>query len=80
VLIGSQNWSNDGVSVNRDASFLFDDAPLARYFGQIMDHDWDCLADKKIGSEWLPVKVANTRDMPPPGMVRLSWKEYLEGG
>jgi phosphatidylserine/phosphatidylglycerophosphate/cardiolipin synthase-like enzyme len=32
VLIGSQNWSNHGVSVNRDASLLFEDAPLAEYF------------------------------------------------
>jgi phosphatidylserine/phosphatidylglycerophosphate/cardiolipin synthase-like enzyme len=37
VLLGSQNWSNDGVSVNRDASRLFDDEELATYFAKIFD-------------------------------------------
>ena len=78
VLLGSQNWSNDGVSVNRDASFLFDDAPLAQYFGGIFDHDWDYLADKKIGSEWAPVRMANATDAAPPGLAWLAWKAYEE--
>ena len=79
VLLGSQNWSNDGVSVNRDASFLFEDAPLAHYFGGIFDHDWDYLADRKIGSEWSPVRMAGAGDATPPGMAWLAWKAYEEG-
>ena len=51
VLIGSQNWSQLGVTLNRDASLLFDDEPLAKYFGKIFDHDWTNLASTKIGSE-----------------------------
>lgn len=78
VLIGSQNWSRTGVSVNRDASLLFDDAPLARYFARIFDHDWDHLAHQKIGSEWLPVQPAPAGRAAPPGMVRLGWKEYAD--
>ena len=77
VLIGSQNWSNDGVSVNRDASLLFDDAPLARYFAEIFDHDWNNLARQNIGSESLPVRLAPDPH-PLPGMARLAWKEYRQ--
>src|SRR5262249_470462 len=44
VMLGSQNLSNDGVSVNRDASLLFDDEELAKYFAGIFDHDWQNLA------------------------------------
>ncbi|MEO8575773.1 MAG: phospholipase D-like domain-containing protein, partial [Gemmatimonadales bacterium] len=40
IVLGSQNWSNDGVSVNRDASLLFEDAPLSEYFRAIFEHDW----------------------------------------
>ena len=76
VLIGSQNWSNHGVSVNRDASLLFDDAPLAEYFAAIFEHDWNNLAQPRIGSEWAPVEVAVPGAATPPGMRRLTWEDY----
>ena len=68
VLIGSQNWSNHGVSVNRDASLLFEDAPLAEYFAGIFADDWNNLAQPRIGSEWVPVVVAA-----PGGRRRRGW-------
>ncbi len=80
VLLGSQNWSNDGISVNRDASLLFEDEPLARYFAQIFDHDWNQLARKNIGSEWRPIELTSAGDLTPPGMIRLTWKDYMEMG
>lgn len=78
VLLGSQNWSNDGVSVNRDASLLFDDAPLANYFVEIFEHDWNNRARKNIGSERLPVEWIVAGEATPGGMVRLNWKDYFE--
>jgi V8-like Glu-specific endopeptidase len=78
VMLGSQNWSNDGVSVNRDASLLFEDAPLAEYFGEIFDHDWDHLAKQDIGPESMMIEPAGPNEATPPGMVRLSWKDYME--
>jgi V8-like Glu-specific endopeptidase len=78
VLLGSQNWSNDGVSVNRDASLLFDDEELAGYFAKIFDHDWNNLADQDIGPDPGPVELALADETTPPGKVRLSWKDYLE--
>ena len=78
LLLGSQNWSNDGVSVNRDASLLFDDEELAGYFAEIFDHDWDNLGNQDIGPEPGPVELAPADKTTPPGKVRLSWKDYME--
>lgn len=78
VMLGSQNWSNDGVSLNRDASLLFDDAPLAKYLGEIFDHDWKNMAQQDIGSESLAIETVAASEATPAGMIRLSWKDYME--
>jgi V8-like Glu-specific endopeptidase len=78
VLLGSQNLSNDGVSVNRDASLLFDDAPLAKYFADIFEHDWLNVAEQDIGSEALEIETASAADETPEGKIRLTWKDYME--
>ncbi|KQS31039.1 phospholipase D-like domain-containing protein [Dyadobacter sp. Leaf189] len=78
VLIGSQNWSNDGVSVNRDASLLFEDQELTNYFRQIFLHDWEKLAKNNIGRESLTIQVTNATDPVPAGMVRVGWSDILE--
>lgn len=78
VLIGSQNWSNDGVSVNRDASLIFDDEPLAAYFRNIFLHDWTKLARQHIGKEAYSIAMANDTRQIPKGMELLSWTEARE--
>ena len=78
VLLGSQNWSNLGVSNNRDASLLFDDEKLAKYFAEIFEHDWANLARQNIGQESLAVELASAADPTPAGMERMSWKDYQE--
>jgi hypothetical protein len=78
VMLGSQNWSNDGVSLNRDASLIFEDAPMAKYFADIFQHDWNSLAHQNIGSESLAVETVAASEATPPGMIRLSWKDYME--
>jgi len=40
VMLGSQNWSGDGVLRNRDASLIVFDEDAARYYEQIFLHDW----------------------------------------
>ncbi len=40
VLLGSHNWSKPGVSLNRDASLLFDDADVAQYYTEAFEIDW----------------------------------------
>ncbi|SMH62587.1 phospholipase D-like domain-containing protein [Azospirillum agricola] len=41
VLVGSHNWSSQGVSVNRDASVIFHDRRIAGYFAEAFEIDWD---------------------------------------
>ena len=77
VLIGSQNWSELGVTQNRDASLLFDDEPLAKYFCDVFDHDWKNLASPKIGSEMRGVRVANPGEATPPGFMRVNAADLL---
>jgi len=43
-VFGSHNWSNDGAVTNRDASLIFYDAEVAKYFEKIYDYDWENLA------------------------------------
>ena len=44
VVVGSQNWSGQGVRRNRDASVIINNAAAAQYWGQIFDHDWENMA------------------------------------
>lgn len=41
VLVGSHNWSAPGVSLNRDASLLFDDKEIAAYYADAFQIDWE---------------------------------------
>jgi len=78
VMVGSQNLSQLGITLNRDASLLFEDAELAEYFGKIFEHDWLNLARQNIGSEAHAPEIVAADEVTPPGMVRMSWKDYLE--
>jgi hypothetical protein len=44
VVIGSQNWSTEGVDSNRDASVSIKHPPMAAYWAGIFDNDWATLA------------------------------------
>jgi Trypsin-like peptidase domain/PLD-like domain len=77
VLIGSQNWSEQGISLNRDASLLFEDAKLAAYFAQIFEHDWQNLATDRIDSA-PEIELAPAADASRPGYAKISVEEYLE--
>lgn len=41
VLIGSQNWSSLGVTLNRDASLLIEHPDASRYFAEVFEVDWN---------------------------------------
>lgn len=41
VLLGSHNWSQQGVTLNRDASLLFDDDDIAAYYAKAFEIDWE---------------------------------------
>ena len=79
VLVGSHNWSAPGVTLNRDASLIFDDEEIAQYYAQAFDIDWDratrTVADVG-GSESVP-RVAGDGPVP-AGFARMTLSEYLE--
>lgn len=78
VMIGSQNWSNDGVSVNRDASLLFEDEELSQYFRTIFLHDWNKLAKQDIGNENLNIETIGVNELAPVGMTKVGWSDIQE--
>jgi phosphatidylserine/phosphatidylglycerophosphate/cardiolipin synthase-like enzyme len=41
MLLGSHNWSKPGVTLNRDASLIFDDEELAAYYAEAFEIDWE---------------------------------------
>ena len=77
VLVGSHNWTNQGVQANRDASLLIHDPEIAAYFQRIFLHDWDKLARAKVvdtGSRLVP--AGDEAIQVSPGFRRLSWAEW----
>jgi len=81
VLLGSHNFSDTGVTLNRDASLLFDDKGLADYFTKIFEHDWSEVAFPLTSRNFdAPAPQVFVGDRPPPGRlaVRLDWGEVLE--
>lgn len=80
VLVGSHNWSSLGVTLNRDASLIFKDPEVAQYFAEVFEHDWERSAPV-VQTESVfagTARIATTPE-PPPGYVRMTLAEYLEG-
>lgn len=79
VLVGSHNWSSDGVSLNRDASLIFDDREIAGYFLAVFDEDWNRspeLQVEEMAPEAAPMVASGPK--PPQGYVRMTLSEYLD--
>ncbi|MBV2150308.1 phospholipase D-like domain-containing protein [Sphingobium yanoikuyae] len=75
VLVGSQNWSDQAVSTNRDASLLFDDAEIAAYFLKAFEIDWARARPAVALGVEKPALIAQGAG-PPPGYVRMPLSEY----
>jgi len=78
VMLGSQNLSEQGVSLNRDASLIFEDSKLAGYFADIFDHDWTNLASDSIDIAPSGAEIAAAPDAARAGYTKMSVEEYLE--
>ena len=75
VLVSSANWSGDGVLRNRDAGLIIHDREIATYYQTVFLDDWDNRARTTLGDD-PPVLVAEPDAPIPPGMVRMSWRDY----
>jgi phosphatidylserine/phosphatidylglycerophosphate/cardiolipin synthase-like enzyme len=76
VLVSSANWSGDGVLRNRDAGLIIHDPDIASYYEAVFLDDWDKRATNIKESK--PVIVAKAGAKTPPGMVRISWNDYMD--
>jgi phosphatidylserine/phosphatidylglycerophosphate/cardiolipin synthase-like enzyme len=80
VLLGSQNWSQLGVTLNRDASLIFDNEEIATYFLEAFELDWaraTPISDEML-EEGVPM-IADAETPPRPGYVRVPVSEFAEG-
>lgn len=80
VLIGSHNFTNEGLQVNRDASLLIRNADIARYYERIFLHDWDVLSRETIREEATPIPAvggAEAAIAESADYVRVPWS-YLD--
>jgi hypothetical protein len=76
VMFGSHNWSNEGVSTNRDASLIFYDEEIADYLAQVYEYDWERLATAKPTSS--QPHVAHGDEPAPPGYSRVTYAAVYE--
>jgi hypothetical protein len=80
VLIGSHNWSKPGVTLNRDASLIFDDERLAAYFTESFEIDWkraNPIRPKRFVKEQVAIQEAAGSE-PPLGYRRVRLSELLK--
>ena len=75
AMVGSHNWSNEGVSTNRDATLIFFDEEIADYLARIYAYDWEQLARTTLMPAW--PRVAQQGEAAPPGYVRVPYTAVL---
>jgi phosphatidylserine/phosphatidylglycerophosphate/cardiolipin synthase-like enzyme len=83
VLLGSHNWTDQGVQVNRDASLLIRRPEIARYYERVFLHDWERLARFRIDESAMPVPpvagigLAAGFEPSSPRARRIAWSQWL---
>jgi hypothetical protein len=81
LLLGSHNWTDQGVQVNRDASLLIRHPGIAGYYERVFLHDWERLARPTIREEAMPIPVlADDEAAPLEGQAvrRVPWSTWEE--
>ncbi len=78
VLVGSQNWTRAGTTLNRDASLIFFDPEIANYYEDLFLFDWNRIAHVRI-NESIPAAelVRPDEGLPAPGRLRVFAHELL---
>ncbi|HEU5132296.1 MAG TPA: phospholipase D-like domain-containing protein, partial [Pyrinomonadaceae bacterium] len=79
VLIGSHNWSSLGVTLNRDASLIFDDEEVAEYYREAFEIDWARASEPRLDEAVTEGVRPAEGPEPRPGFVRMTLSQYLEG-
>jgi phosphatidylserine/phosphatidylglycerophosphate/cardiolipin synthase-like enzyme len=80
LLLGSHNWSKPGVTLNRDASLLFDDEEVATYYTEAFEIDWaraNRVRPKKfVKTEAVVLEAVG--DAPPLGFQRVRLSDLVK--
>jgi hypothetical protein len=78
VLLGSHNWTTSGTAFNRDASLIFYDPEIAKYFGSLFEYDWDRTKSVRVNENLSAVEFVRPGDPETkPGKVRMTLSEWL---
>jgi hypothetical protein len=76
VLVGSHNWTTSGTAFNRDASLIFFDPEIAKYFSKLFEYDWSRkpvgVNESLVAAEFVQPGDPPTR----PGMMRMPLSEW----
>jgi hypothetical protein len=78
VMVGSHNWSNDGVVYNRDASLVFHDAGIAKFYEEVFLYDWSRARHKLRFDEAMPVVIGSEEAAPADHRV-VGWADLYDG-
>ncbi|TFW57804.1 hypothetical protein CT676_27770 [Bradyrhizobium sp. MOS001] len=79
ILLGSHNFTNQGVQVNRDASLILRHKGIAQYYERIFLHDWEKLSRPTIREEATPVPAGvGGEAFAADDRVRVPWSYYVE--
>jgi hypothetical protein len=79
TVVGSHNWTSQGTTENRDASFIFYSPEITAYYKAVFEHDWRVLAKSKLPSEepeMMPIVAESAEAAPPAGYVRMRWEHF----
>ncbi len=78
VAIGSENWSEDGVGPNRDATVIVHNSKVAGYYQKIFLDDWARLATQSVATSDAAMAIVTTAtDTKYPGIAQRSLGRYL---
>ncbi|MFK0690080.1 phospholipase D-like domain-containing protein [Mesorhizobium sp. IMUNJ 23033] len=71
VLVGSHNWTTSGTGFNRDASLIFYDRDIARFYEELFLYDWGRIGKAKLDESLPPpiIMTPGTETTPPVGYV-----------
>jgi phosphatidylserine/phosphatidylglycerophosphate/cardiolipin synthase-like enzyme len=82
TLLGSQNWSTTGVTTNREASLLVENAEIAGYFAGIFDADWAMSQPEEATPEAffaaVVAELAASAEAAGAGVVQSSLRDYAD--
>jgi phosphatidylserine/phosphatidylglycerophosphate/cardiolipin synthase-like enzyme len=80
AVVGSHNWTRAGTTLNRDASLIFFDPDIARYYQDLFLFDWNRIANVGIDESLpAPEAVRPEEGRIEPGMVKLPVSELWDG-